>query len=580
VSHLWLDKQTIRSVLCGSGTSALQGHSNPLLATVSGVATTKAPLITYVDRHVGSVEVITTKSFQVTVNPGNREPIICEIEAGSFGNSVGLRNPGMEEALSELRLLRSKGLRCLLNVSISASNAEDFVTLAGAFQSVADILELNFSCPHAASGYGSSIGCDPAITAMYVKAIKDAFPDCQALIFPKLTPNVEDIGIIAKAAVDAGADGISAINTVGPVVYREPLGNQIILQNKLGGKGGKSGRWIKQHALGAVKRIREAVGPGIPIIGMGGITDASDIVDMLKAGADVVGIGSAFGKVPQVHWDSYTKALLSDFRVIITGKEDPRSCYTYYQDYPTMHYEEHRVVSVSMHDKDTAVIVLDGKKPFEAGQFVFLWIPEVGEKPFSIALSDPLTFVVKRRGPFTDALLNLQPHNRIYLRGLYGKPVQLAKTERAVLIAGGTGVAVLPALARRLHEQHTNIVTFIGTSSAAAGPMEEELRAFGPVTSISDDGIPARVLDFVLSELERSESTAVYIVGPEKFMAKAARIARSASIDPCNIFLSMELSTMCGIGMCGECVCGDRLTCQWGTFLSYDYLEREAPVLL
>jgi len=110
--------------------------------------------------------------------------------------------------------------------------------------------------------------------------------------------------------------------------------------------------------------------------------------------------------------------------------------------------------------------------------------------------------------------------------------------------------------------------------------MEEALRAFGPVTSISDDGIPARVLDFVLSELEPSASTAVYIVGPEKFMTKAARIARSASIEACNIFLSMELSTMCGIGMCGECVCGDRLTCQWGTFLSYDYLEREAPVLL
>lgn len=110
--------------------------------------------------------------------------------------------------------------------------------------------------------------------------------------------------------------------------------------------------------------------------------------------------------------------------------------------------------------------------------------------------------------------------------------------------------------------------------------MEEHLEHYGTVTVIADDGIVARVLQHVSLSFKPIDSTAVYIVGPEKFMAKAAHLARKAGIGEKNILLSMELSTMCGIGMCGECVCGERLTCQWGTFVSYDYLEREAPHLL
>ena len=104
------------------------------LATVSGVVTTKPSLITYVDTHL-PMEVITTKSFQVFPNEGNREPIICEVEAGNFGNSVGLRNSGMKIALKEIQELRKNHtFRALLNISLSASTVEDFITLVGAFE--------------------------------------------------------------------------------------------------------------------------------------------------------------------------------------------------------------------------------------------------------------------------------------------------------------------------------------------------------------------------------------------------------------------------------------------------------------
>ena len=99
-----------------------------ILTTVSGVASTKKEMISYFDSST-CIDVITTKSFQVVPNSGNREPVICCLGDGNFGNSVGLRNPGMEVVLPELEELRRKGLSKLLNVSVSASSAEDFITL-------------------------------------------------------------------------------------------------------------------------------------------------------------------------------------------------------------------------------------------------------------------------------------------------------------------------------------------------------------------------------------------------------------------------------------------------------------------
>ena len=139
------------------------------LATVSGVATTKPELIRWFGTNVPEVEVITTKSFQVRPNSGNREPVICETESGNLGNSVGLRNPGMDVSLPPLQALKEEGLDRWLNVSLSADNPQDFITLIKAFDSVADSVELNFSCPHAKKGFGASIGSDIAVASEYVE---------------------------------------------------------------------------------------------------------------------------------------------------------------------------------------------------------------------------------------------------------------------------------------------------------------------------------------------------------------------------------------------------------------------------
>lgn len=128
-------------------------------------------------------------------------------------------------------------------------------------------------------------------------------------IFVKLTPNVEDIGAIASAVIEAGADGITAINTVGPKVYIEPHSGKPILQNKLGGKGGMSGSWVFPRALECIGQIRKAVGEEIPIIGMGGVMTGSQAAELVRAGADIIGIGSACGMLEQDDLKPFFKTL-------------------------------------------------------------------------------------------------------------------------------------------------------------------------------------------------------------------------------------------------------------------------------
>ncbi len=249
-----------------------------------------------------------------------------------------------------------------------------------------------------------------------------------------------------------------------------------------------------------------------------------------------------------------------------------------------MAYVKHTVLSKVMYDADTAIITLDGRLDCESGQFAFLWLPGIGEKPFSIAESEPFTFIIKKRGKISQVLVGMAAGATVYVRGVYGAPVALPQVEEALLIAGGTGVAVLPAMARKLAGQGTRLRILIGTSSKApAGVpalMEDTLAQYGSFTCIPDDGKPARVLDYLETEVDIKPGTACFVVGPEKFMARAGKTLLASGIAPGNIQMSMEKMTLCGIGMCGACACGERLTCRYGTFVPYDYLLKEAPEFL
>ena len=552
--------------------SVLRGSHNRRelhLATVSGVASTKKELIRLFDRSIPSVDIITTKSFQVRPTSGNREPVVCSPSPGDFGNSVGLRNPGMDVALDELRELRSEGMRAILNVSLAANNPEDFITLVKAFDSVADMLELNFSCPHAAAGFGASIGTDKDTAAEYVRAIVSAYPERRSPLIVKLTPNVPDIAAIAEAVIEAGADGVAAINTVGPKLYIEPHSGSPILNNGLGGKGGASGEWVYDEAVAAIRAIRERIGDGPVILGMGGVSSAEKAMRMVEAGADSVGIGSALSRVHPQKWEAF-------FHAVKSG--DDTSCYLSKTN--SLEYTPHKIIRREAFGTDVVVLTLDGKSNAEPGEFCFLWIPGKGEKPFSVAVNEPLTFLIKKRGEFTSALFDLAEGDTVYTRGLYGSPMVYEKTRKAVLIGGGTGAAVLPLIAERLAADGTEMDIRVGVVSLSEGkePLEDVFVSYGDFQAVADDGKPGRVVDTLCQE-DLDGDTALYVVGPGKLMERAARKAEELGLSDERIYLSMEKNTMCGIGMCGECVCGGHLPCKEGTFFTWKMLKENDVAL-
>jgi len=543
-----------------------------VLSTVSGVASTKPALIKYFDERIAAVNIITTKSYQVLPNPGNREPIICEMENGSFGNSVGLRNPGMVQGIEDIKSVLP--LNNMLNVSLSASSVEDFITLIRAFSPWADCLELNFSCPHAAVGYGSSIGSSAKIAGEYVKKIREAVGVLDVPIYVKLTPNVDNLGQIAKAVISAGANGIVAINTVGPVVHIDATSKKPILNNNLGGKGGMSGKWVHQKAIESIKVIRKAIGDDIVIIGMGGADSGQSVADLIKAGADAVGIGSALAKVKQKDWSEYLDSVKVEAQNILHNTKIVGTASSVFMDNKIKtKYIAHKIISLYSHSEDIVVMTVSGEMNCKAGEYVFLWHPDFGEKPFSVAKNKPLTFIVKKRGYFTEQLLKLKVGDTIYSRGLYGKEVMNEQLPKAVLIGGGTGEAVLSLLAEKLQKENTSMQFLVGTTSSKGGILEEDLKKYGPYLAIVDNGKPGRILDSI--KIKDFENTAVYIVGPEIFMKKAAERVSKQGVKANRIYISMEKNSMCGIGVCGECACGWKLTCQWGTFMTYSYLLKE-----
>ena len=171
----------------------------------SGIVTTAPAIIQRVMDTVPEIGVITTKSIGFEPRSGNREPVYSQYAPGCFVNAVGLTNPGVDEALEGLRRLNVPADRFLL-VSIFGGSVEEFVAVARKLAPVADGLELNLSCPHA-QGYGMAMGQDPEMVQEVVAAV------CAAVdvpVIPKLTPNVDDIAVIGRAALKGGAAALCA----------------------------------------------------------------------------------------------------------------------------------------------------------------------------------------------------------------------------------------------------------------------------------------------------------------------------------------------------------------------------------
>lgn len=214
---------------------------------------------------------------------GNPTPRVAETPSGML-NAIGLQNPGLKKVLeNELTWLEQYEVPIIANVA--GYTTEDYVTVAEAISQAPNVhaLELNISCPNVKQG-GITFGTDPLIAEELTKAVKAV---SSVPVYVKLSPNVTDIGEIAKAVEAGGADGITMINTLLGLRLDTKTGRPVIANVT----GGLSGPAIKPVALRMVYDVSQKV--SIPIIGMGGITNIDDVVDFLSAGASAVAIGTA-----------------------------------------------------------------------------------------------------------------------------------------------------------------------------------------------------------------------------------------------------------------------------------------------
>jgi dihydroorotate dehydrogenase (NAD+) catalytic subunit len=224
---------------------------------------------------------VITKSIGASPRPGYPNPTVEVYGTWGMLNAMGLPNPGIEEYPKEVEVARAAGATVI--GSVFASEAEEFAELGARLERTGVVaLELNLSCPHA-EGFGTEVGSTPDDVERIVRAVVRAV---HVPVIAKLTPNTADVGALAVAAERAGAAAVSAINTLRGLAIDTTLRRPVLAH----GLGGLSGPAIKPVGLACVWQIYRRV--KIPVLGVGGISNAEDALEYIFAGARALELGT------------------------------------------------------------------------------------------------------------------------------------------------------------------------------------------------------------------------------------------------------------------------------------------------
>jgi NAD(P)H-flavin reductase len=376
-------------------------------------------------------------------------------------------------------------------------------------------------------------------------------------VFAKLTPNAGNIGEIAKSAINSGAYGIVAINTVGPGYYS--FEKNAVLTNKV---GGLSGIGITPIGLKCVRDIRQAIGDNIPIIGMGGIRNANDIKAYEEVGATFFGIGSALAGMNETEIKDYFSTLRED----IENNNQSNNAENLLKKV-NMQYQEVKVEKKIDSACDFKIIQTNKSLSSKAGQFVFAWIPNLGEKPFSIMDNNPLTLGILDRGDFTMKLNSLKPGDSFYIRGPYGQGVNVPKKSNVVLVGGGCGIAGLYLLAKEFFKE-SNVLTLLGGKDKEHIAYLNEFKKYGEVRIATEDGSLGKkgIVSDLINNLK--EENYFFNCGPKKMINAILPLELKIS-NPQKIYSSVDYMTRCGVGICGSCANEKGIrTCIEGPFMN------------
>jgi len=267
---------------------------NPTVLASGILGVTASSLKNVIRKGAGGV---TTKSIWMNEHPGHKNPVMFGTP-NYFMNAVGLSDAGMEKAKEETFPEYNKRKSAPIIASIVASKVDDFGVVAEEISKCdPDIIEVNISCPNVEDQYGKPFACSIVDAAKVTKLVR---AKTKKPVIIKLSPNVLNIGEIAKSCADEGADGFCAINTVGPGLAIDINVRRSILSNKVGGVSGPA---IKPIAVKCVFDVYKAT--KLPIIATGGVMTGEDAIEMMMAGGRLVGIGTmvyyrgveGFGKI-------------------------------------------------------------------------------------------------------------------------------------------------------------------------------------------------------------------------------------------------------------------------------------------
>ena len=256
---------------------------NPVF-TASGCAAAGQELDQFFD--ITALGGVVTKSIMLDARSGRATPRMAETPSGML-NSIGLQGPGIDAFLDkDLAWLAERGARVV--VSIAGGSVEDYARLASKLRGQAGVamIEVNISCPNV-EDRGQVFACEPAAASAVVNAVRKNTA-AGVPVLAKLSPDVTDIAAIARACVNAGADGLSVINTLLGMVI-----DTTTMRPALAGiTGGLSGPAIRPVAVRCVWQVHQAL-PDVPILGMGGIRTGLDALEFVLAGASAVSVGTA-----------------------------------------------------------------------------------------------------------------------------------------------------------------------------------------------------------------------------------------------------------------------------------------------
>ncbi len=509
----------------------------------SGIVTTVPSVIARLAADIPSLGFLTTKTISLEPRSGYREPIIHEYHPGCFANAVGLANPGARSFLESMRPLKPLSRNKPLIVSIMGSSPEEFLHCSKILEPVADAFELNLSCPHV-KGAGQSVGSDPVLVKKILNILKK---NINRPLIPKLSPNLSNFDEMVSLCEKEGADALCLINTVGPGTVVDQDGSPILSNIN----GGLSGSAIKPLGLKLVNQAATLV--NIPIIGCGGISSAEDVRAYKRAGAVLFGVGSSLALMETDKMPAFFENLSGGLdQATARDRGVYRSNVACRTNYVTALLSANKRIADNMFE-----ISLDRPSECDPGQFFFLRIPGIGEKPFSPICTNPLSFLVRAIGPFTRSLEKLAKNDLLQFRGPYGKgfPATVPQTP-LVMVGGGTGAGPIIMAAAKLSMIRPEIFLGFSYSVDLHSLQSTNIDAINPRVAIDHPGKPGEVVRLMSDEIEKRKkefvNALVFLCGPFRMMEEVAKLLRHVTPSK-NIHVAREDVMKCGIGICGSC---------------------------